>query len=164
MNQLHQQNLSWLQLVGAVESQTFDESPFNEIHIFPPFKESPHDEPRSYDPYLIAYHEDTNSFTYKDPWVQVDQASHISNDNEISLTVSENVTSSEVQSAHESVPLQSPIAQEQINCEAIDSGKESTDKDSDEVVPPPTVEVVVEHVPKVSFPQVELLTTPLGSI
>lgn len=30
-----------------------------------------HEDSRSYNPYLIAYHEDTNTFTYKDPWVEV---------------------------------------------------------------------------------------------
>ena len=158
MNKLHQQNLSWLQLVGGVESQTFEESPFSEIHIFASVEESRVDEPpRSYSPYLIAYHEDTNSFTFTDPWVQVqvDQTSHISSkDNEISLNVNDIVTSHEVQFAHESVPLQSPIAQEQIICEAIDNGIEKLTQHREAELPK-TVEVVVEHVPKVSLPHDE---------
>lgn len=157
MNKLHQQNLSWLQLVGGGESQSFDESPFNEAHVFPSIEESRDDESRSYNPYLIAYHEDTNSFTYNDPWVQLDLASHSSNnDNETNL----NVTSNEVQIAHESVP----VAQEQINCDAIDNGTDFTEKVTQhlEVVPPKTVEVVVEHVPKVSFPHDEHLLEATG--
>lgn len=95
----------------------------------------------------------------------MDQASHSSsNNNVISLNVNEIVTSHEVQIAHESVPLQSPVAQEQINCEATDNVTESTENVAQhrEVVPPTTSEVMVEHVPKVSFPHDGLITKPFG--
>lgn len=146
--------MSWLQLVGGVESQTFEESPFKEIHIFAPVEENHDEDKPSYNPYLIAYHEDTNSFTYNDPWVQVDQASHSSsNNNEISLNINQFDAPNEL--AHESVPLETPIAQEQINCEAIESGTEQVTQHL-EVVPSTSMEVAVEHVFEVSFPHAEL--------
>ena len=55
--------MSWLNRHGDVDSDANENEKSNEIEI----------DSRTYSPYLIEYHEDTNSFTYNDPWNEVDQ-------------------------------------------------------------------------------------------
>lgn len=68
MNKLHQQSPT---NSGGVDTQSFEHLP-SETRTEKTETTVVESESRSYDPYLIAYHEETNSFTYNDPWIQVD--------------------------------------------------------------------------------------------
>lgn len=166
MNQnLHkQQNLSWLKLIGGVDSS----KSFAQLHSTETETQIQQDvdESRSYDPYLIAYHEESNSFTYNDPWIQVVQESpreiqSSCNDNENSFTVEKVVTTVEISTAHAS--LEPTITPQQNGwVQATDNGHESTTENvSHYVVVPPVPTVTIETVPEVSFPHNEFTTSSL---
>lgn len=135
MTKLLQQNLMWLEENGGVDSESFTHAHSNEICT-----EAVVDDSRSYDPYLIAYHVETNTFTYKDPWIESDQSylesyDNCCNDNEINS----NVETSELPIAHASFHIPNGDAIAVVN------GTEPTKI-------PPAPEVIIEHEPKVSFP------------
>lgn len=112
--------------------------------------------PRSYSPYLIEYHKETNTFTYNDPWVVVDEPTDCCSHDECEIvlnTESNDETTDEIQKAHDddaSVTIEPPTKPETNDgCdETNDNGTESTKTNSS--CPPD--ETVVEHVPKVSSP------------
>lgn len=111
------------------------------------------DECRSYDPYLIAYHKESNSFTFKDPWIQVVQEIHkSSNDVEVNLTVENDVSSNVVSTDHAS--LESTVdAQRKVEVETTDTRNESTTENVTHYdVVPPVAFVAIETLSEVSFP------------
>lgn len=59
-----------------------------------------YEELNSYSPYLIEYHEETRSFTYNDPWVELENSHNTANDHnrdevEVGQAKVENETSTE---------------------------------------------------------------------
>lgn len=107
---------------------------------------------RSYEPYLIDYHEDTNTFTFNDPWINMDQP------NDSYCKVSESSTLMESQE-NDTAPTFVPIAHASVEstsasevkcCDHIRDGHESNTTESrDEFA---NYDVTAEHVPEVSFP------------
>lgn len=107
---------------------------------------------RSYEPYLIDYHEDTNTFTFNDPWINMDQP------NDSCCKVSESSTLMESQE-NDTAPTFVPIAHASVEstsasevkcCDHIRDGHESNTTESrDEFA---NYDVTAEHVPEVSFP------------
>lgn len=81
MNKLHQQSPT---NSGGVDSQSFGQSP-SDTRTEKTETTVVESESRSYDPYLIAYDEETNSFTYNDPWIQVDLTNGSCCDDEIEI-------------------------------------------------------------------------------
>lgn len=142
-----QQNLSWLKpFGGGVDTQSFAQ-----LHSSETQTQTDVDESRSYDPYLIAYHKESNSFTYNDPWVQMDQENQSSSkDNEISFTVENVVTTCEAPTDY--VPLEPTITPQQSDVvQVINNGSKST---TENITQSNIVALVpaVEMVPEVSFP------------
>lgn len=87
MNKSHQQSPT--NSGGVDSSQSFAQSP-SDTRTEKTEMTVVESESRSYDPYLIAYHEETNSFTYNDPWIQVDLTNgSCCDENEIVCDVSE---------------------------------------------------------------------------
>lgn len=145
----YQQNLSWLSQFGGVNFQASQE----QSHSNETYTSSFDFESRSYDPYLIAYHEDTNTFTYNDPWVQMEVVSNdsCSSDYEIIYNVVEETTQNEMV---ETAPLELVIPPQPIDRhDSIDNEQESA------AVPSPSEpEATVEHVAEVSFHRTQLNT------
>lgn len=106
---------------------------------------------RSYEPYLIDYHEDTNTFTYNDPWIEVDQPNDSCckvSESSVHVESQENDTAPTFPIAHASV--ESKSASEVKCCDHIRDGHESNTTESrDEFA---NCDVTAEHVPEVSFP------------
>lgn len=140
----HRQNLSWQQICGIANEPQSSPAPHSNSTQFVDYSEAV--ESRSYDPYLITYAEDTNTFTYIDPWVQVDHTNDsCSNDNKDSFN---DCTTTEVQVIHE--PTFSNACDH--NADAIAKGTESAEIVTHcEVVPTTTVATSAEHVPEVSL-------------
>lgn len=133
--------------VGGVDSQSLVHSDSTE----PTHTQDVADQnvSRSYDPYFIAYHEETNTFTFNDPWAQVDQTK--SHDTETNFIAEAIVTANELPVAHAS-------AQDPNGCEEVENSTtpvNGTERRAsviycDIVTTDPQVEI--EHVAEVSFP------------
>lgn len=128
----------------------------------PCIDEPKHDEePRSYNPYVIAYHHDTNTFTYNDPWTQVEQAHDTCNStNEINTIVVHHDEQQQITSPPQSTPpagfMPEPIEYNGTSTNGVDR-TESTIHKAPCPTPPspiaaPSTPTEYEHVPEVSFP------------
>lgn len=110
-------------------------------------------ENHSYDPYLIDYNEDTNTFTYNDPWIKMDQPcdSYIVSESNISVESKENhTTPTFVPIAHASV--EPTTTSEVKGCDQIrDDHETNTAESRDQIA---NCDETAEHVPKVSFPNI----------
>lgn len=151
MKPSQQQSPSWVKQIGGVESETFAQSHSNDTHTDPTAATvDSHDESeRSYSPYLIVYNEDSNTFTYNDPWIEMEKPNDsCSNDYENIC----NVEVSEIPIAHEPAPS-SPQPIESEKNDVIDAGTESAKSPIPVTVELVVPEVPVERVPEVSFPR-----------
>lgn len=107
-------------------------------------------ESRSYDPYFIAYHEETNTFTFNDPWAQVDE-SNSSCFTETNLIAEAIVTAKEFPIAHASVPDSNGCKDVENSTELVYASEtQGSVTHSGDVSTEPEVEI--EHVAEVSFP------------
>jgi hypothetical protein len=91
-----------------------------------------------------VYNEDSNTFTYNDPWIQIDKPNEsCCNENENENVC--NVEATEAPIAHESASIE---PQQLIECDqSHDTGSVSAES------PMPVPAMTVEHEPEVSSPR-----------
>ncbi|CRK95575.1 CLUMA_CG009037, isoform B [Clunio marinus] len=151
--------------VGGVDSEPLLQTYLTEIQFDSTSTEdvvgSDESETPSYSPYLIEYHEDTNTFTYNDPWIEMDNNSNNNCNTDISLNVEINEIPKDTPNLHESVSTELIIPPQPVDhvhfCDSV------IEKDiEEENIPLIQAEVAVEHVPESGIAGA-LATLALGS-